>query len=205
MIELIKQHKAIIFDLDGTLADTMPLHYKASQEICNAYDFDFPLDYFLQEAGRPTVDVFIDLMKILNTGLDGKLLALKKEKRFLELLPSVNVIEEVFAVAKKFHGIIPLAIGSGGQKTAVLETLGALGITHLFDAIVTADDVLKHKPFPDTFLKAATLMGVTPEECIVFEDGPPGIEAAITAKMDVIDIRKYVTAKFLVKPKNSFK
>lgn len=192
MIELIKNHQAIIFDLDGTLADTMPLHYQASQEICNSYGFDFPLDYFLQEAGRPTIDVFIDLMKKLNNGLDGKSLAIQKEKRFLELLPTVTPIKEVYAIAKKFHRKIPLAIGSGGQKKAVEETLNALNIFNMFDAIVSADDVSKHKPHPDTFLRAAEIIGASPESCIVFEDGPPGIQAAIAAKMDVIDIRKYV-------------
>lgn len=192
MIDLIKQHQAIIFDLDGTLADTMPLHYKASQEICNSFGFDFPLDYFLQEAGRPTIDVFVDLMQKLNNGLDGKALAIKKEDRFLELLPTVTPINEVFAIAQKFHGKIPLAIGSGGQRKAVEETLNALGIMNMFDAIVSADDVIKHKPHPDTFLKAAKIMGIPPELCIVFEDGPPGIQAAIAAKMDVIDIRAYL-------------
>lgn len=198
MIDIVKHNEALIFDLDGTLADTMPLHYQASQEICNAHGFDFPLDYFYQEAGRPTIDVFIDLMKIKNTGLDGETLATAKEKRFLELLPTVKVIPEVFAVVEYYHGKIPMAIGSGGQRKAVIDTLNTLGILNLFDAVVSADDVQHHKPFPDTFLKGASAMGIEPEKCVVFEDGPPGIKAAIAAKMDVIDVRKHIKQTLIV-------
>lgn len=193
MIELAAPYEGIIFDLDGTIADTMPLHYQASQEICNAYGFDFPITYFFSEAGRPTIDVFVDLMKILNNGLDGEKLATAKEKRFLELLPTVKPIDKVLAVANHFHNKIPLAIGSGGQRLAVEATLSTLGITDLFASIVSADDVKKHKPYPDTFLKCASHMGISPEKCIVFEDGPPGIVAAKKAKMAVIDINEFIT------------
>ena len=192
MIDLVLPYKGIIFDLDGTIADTMPLHYQASQEICNEHGFDFPLSYFFSEAGRPTIDVFVDLMKILGNGFDGKKLAIAKEKRFLELLPNVKPVEKVLAVANHYHNKIPLAIGSGGQRKAVEETLETLGITHLFSSIVSADDVNKHKPYPDTFIKCAHEIGITPNKCIVFEDGPPGIVAAIKANMGVVDVNKYV-------------
>lgn len=192
MIKQVKGYKAIIFDLDGTIADTMPLHYQASQEICNRYGFDFPLDYFYSQAGRPTVDVFIDLMKIMKNGLDGKQLAEDKEARFIELLPTVKPIAPVLEVAEFYHKKIPLAIGSGGQSTAVHSTLQALKIDYLFSSIVTADDVKNHKPHPDTFLKCAESMGIKPENCVVFEDGPPGIIAAKKSCMGVIDVREFL-------------
>lgn len=192
MIDLVKPYKGIIFDLDGTIADTMPIHYQASQEICNEYGFDFPLNYFFSEAGRPTVDVFVDLMKILNNGLDGKILATAKEKRFIELLPTVKPVVQVLAVAKHYYKKIPLAIGSGGQRLAVEKTLDTLGIKDLFDSIVSADDVTKHKPHPDTFIKCAQEIGIQPNKCIVFEDGPPGIVAARKANMGVIDVNEFV-------------
>jgi len=192
MIDLVLPYKGIVFDLDGTIADTMPLHYQASQEICNEHGFDFPLSYFLSEAGRPTIDVFVDLMKILGNDLDGKKLATDKERRFLELLPTVNPIKEVMAVANHYYNKIPLAIGSGGQRKAVEETLNTLGITHLFASIVSADDVKKHKPHPDTFIKCAQEIGIPANQCIVFEDGPPGIVAAKKAQMGVVDINMYI-------------
>lgn len=196
MIHLVPPYQGIIFDLDGTIADTMPLHYQASQEVCHEYGFDFPLTFFLSEAGRPTVEVFIDLMSMLQNGLDGKKLAAAKEKRFMELLHQVKPIEEVLAVAEFYHHKLPLAIGSGGDKKAVMQTLENLGIKNMFDSIVSADDVTKHKPFPDTFLTCAHEMGVLPEKCVVFEDGPPGITAAKRAKMGVIDVNNYLTPRF---------
>ena len=192
MINKVKNNKALIFDLDGTVADTMPLHYEASQIVCNKHGFDFPLEYFYSEAGRPSKDVFIDLMIKLETGLDGAVLAAKKEKILLELLPTVKLIQPVFEVMKHYHKKIPFAIGSGGERKAVISTLEALQITTYFDAIVSADDVLHHKPFPETFLKCANLLKVTPEHCVVFEDGNPGIIAAKKAEMDVIDVRNYI-------------
>ncbi|MFT6716173.1 MAG: beta-phosphoglucomutase-like phosphatase (HAD superfamily) [Saprospiraceae bacterium] len=192
MIDLVLPYEGIIFDLDGTIADTMPLHYQASQEICNEHGFDFPLNFFFSEAGRPTIDVFIDLMKSLGNGLDGKALAIAKEKRFLELLPSVKPVEKVLAVAKHYHNKIPLAIGSGGQRKAVEQTLDTLGITNLFTSIVSADDVTKHKPYPDTFIKCAFEINVDPNKCIVFEDGPPGIVAAKSASMGVVNVNDFI-------------
>jgi beta-phosphoglucomutase-like phosphatase (HAD superfamily) len=194
MIDLVTGYQGIIFDLDGTIADTMPLHYQASQEICNELGFDFPLDYFFSEAGRPTVDVFSDLMKLMGNGHDGLLLATAKEKRFLELLPTVKPVTEVFKVAQHYHGKIPLAIGSGGQKVAVIKTLETLGITALFDSIVSADDVQRHKPYPDTFLQCAKEIGVPPAKCIVFEDGPPGFVAAKSASMGLVNVNNYVSS-----------
>ncbi len=192
MIDQVQNNKALIFDLDGTVADTMPLHYEASQIVCNSYDFDFPLDFFYSEAGRPSKDVFIDLMKKLDTGLDGAALAAKKEKIFLELLPTVKVIQPVFEVMKHYHKKIPFAIGSGGERKAVLATLEALNITSYFEAIVSADDVKRHKPFPDTFTNCADILQVKYDQCVVFEDGDPGIVAAKKAGMDVIDVREHL-------------
>lgn len=193
MIHLVGANiKGLIFDLDGTLADTMPLHYQASQDICNPLGFDFPLDYFYSEAGRPTVDVFIDLMKILDNGLDGKKLALEKEERFRELIPTVKPIKQVMEVAEHFYGKLPLSIGTGGQRHIIMETLNTMGVTDMFDAIVSADDVNQHKPYPDTFLRCAEITKVPPTQCLVFEDGLPGIEAAKKAQMNFIDIREHL-------------
>lgn len=192
MIELVKNYEALIFDLDGTLADTMPLHYQASQEICNKYGFDFPIDYFYSQAGRPTVDVFVDLIKILKLNVDGKDLAHQKEKLFIQLLPTVKPLQKVYEVALAYYGKKPMAIGSGGDRKAVELTLETIKSTHLFKAIVSANDVTKHKPHPDTFLRCAEIMGVNPNNCVVFEDGSPGIVAAKAAGMGVIDVREFV-------------
>ena len=193
MIDLPSNFKAFIFDLDGTLADTMSVHYKACQLVCNRKGFDFPEDYFYQEAGKPTLEVFRNLiLKLGIKGIDGNELGQEKEKKFLELIPSVKPVKFVSQIAKKYKGKIPMAIGSGGQRNTVELTLTAIGFNDFFDSIVTCDDVEHHKPHPETFLKAALEMGVEPHECVVFEDGDPGLEAAKKAGMMTVDVRWYL-------------
>ena len=193
MIDLPSNFRAFIFDLDGTLADTMSVHYKACQLVCNRNGFDFPEDYFYQEAGKPTLEVFRNLIHKLGIkGVDSNELGNEKEQMFIELIPEVNPLDFVAEVAKKYKGNIPMAIGSGGQRNTVELTLTAIGFNDFFDSIVTCDDVEYHKPHPETFLKAALEMGVEPHECVVFEDGDPGLEAAKKAGMMTVDVRGYL-------------
>ena len=188
MIDLSK-YQAIIFDLDGTLADTMPLHYEACNLVCEKRGFQFPLDFFYAEAGKPTTEVFLNLMKLKNLTYDGLVLGEEKEQKVLEIMHKVTFVEPVKEIFDFYKGKLKYAIGSGGQRVTVDLTLKNLNISNDFDAIVTCDDVAKYKPHPDTFIKAAELMGIDPQKCIVFEDGDPGIEAAKAANMDYLDIR----------------
>ncbi len=193
MIELPSDFKAFIFDLDGTLADTMPIHYKACQVVCNKNGFDFPKDYFYQEAGKPTLEVFRNLIdKLQIKGVDGDQLGRQKEQAFLEFIQLVKPLPIVSELAKSYKGKVPMAIGSGGQKNTVELTLNAIGFKDFFDSVVTCDDVKKYKPDPETFIKAAFEMGVDPKDCVVFEDGDPGIVAASKAGMMIVDIRNYI-------------
>ena len=192
MIKLPLHFKAFIFDLDGTLADTMPIHYKACRIVCNKNGFDFPEDYFYQEAGKPTLEVFKSLIdKLEIKGVDSEELGREKEQAFLELIKWVKPLPVVEEVARFYKGKIPMAIGSGGQRKTVDLTLNIIGFNDFFDSIVTCDDVEKYKPDPETFLKAALQMGVEPRDCVVFEDGEPGINAALRAGMMVVDVRNY--------------
>lgn len=193
MIKVPENTKAIIFDLDGTLADTMPLHYKACQLVCRENGFDFPLSYFLEKAGIPTIQVFEMLVKDLNIEHDGKALGRQKEQRVLDLVHEVKAIAEVESILLSNYNKMPLAIGSGGERKTIELTLNAIGHSDKFDAIVGAEDVQRHKPFPDTFLKAAEQMGVDPVDCLVLEDGEPGIQAAQAAGMMVIDVRPHIS------------
>lgn len=188
MIDLSK-YDAIIFDLDGTLADTMPLHYEACNAVCEKRGFSFPLDFFYAEAGKPTTEVFLNLMKLKKLSFDGFVLGEEKERKVLDLMHKVTFVNPVKEIFDFYKGKMKFAIGSGGQRITVDLTLKNLDISNDFQAIVTCDDVSKHKPNPETFLKASELMEVKPEKCIVFEDGDPGIEAAIKANMDYLDIR----------------
>ena len=192
MIKFPCNYKALIFDLDGTLADTMPVHYKACQIVCNKYGFDFPEDFFYAEAGKPTLAVFELLMKKLGKDLDGRLLGIEKEAVFLRLIHEVKPLDLIAEIAIFNKGKVPMAIGSGGQRRSVDLTLEAIGMSDYFDIIVSCDDVKKFKPNPETFIKAATQMNVAPKDCLVFEDGDLGIDAARDGGMMVVDVRQFL-------------
>ncbi|WP_028978489.1 HAD family hydrolase [Sporocytophaga myxococcoides] len=184
--------KGLIFDIDGTLVDTMSLHYKASQIACNEYGFDFPLDFFKAYAGVPTLTVFELLIKHLGLNFNGREIGLKKENLYLELVHEVKPLQPVYDIVLKYEGKLPIALGTGATREIAEMTLKAAGILDKFEHIVTCDDVTNPKPAPDTFLQCASLIGIQPKYCQVFEDGDAGIKAAIDGGMMATDIRQYV-------------
>ena len=177
---------AYIFDCDGTLADTMPTHYKAWTTALGEHARDFPEALFYELGGVPTARI----VEILNER-HGHTLPVKetveiKEALFLEMSHEIAAIEPVVALARKYHGVKPLAVASGGHRRIVHNTLRALGIADLFQAIVCAEDYQRGKPSPDPFLEAALRLNVAPERCLVFEDTATGIAAATAAGMQSV-------------------
>ncbi len=182
------EFKGLIFDLDGTIADSMPMHFKSW---CRALEEHgapsvFPEDVFYAMGGRPTRDI----VKIINgeqgLKLDPNAVALSKKRFLLEILDEVELIEEVSEFAREHVGKVPMAIASGGSRLIVEKTLQILGISDWFDEVITADDVANGKPAPDIFLEAAERLGIAPGSCVVFEDGRAGIEGAREAGMEVV-------------------
>jgi len=184
--------EALIFDIDGTLVDTMPTHFKACQIACRKYGFDFPLEYFIASAGRPTLSVFEDFVKDNNINLDGRKLGIEKEQILETLIGEFTPMPIVADLAIESFKKLPMALGTGGTKIIAQKTMDAVDLATFFDIVVTADDVKHHKPHPETFLSCAEQLGVKPEKCLVFEDGEPGIQAAISAGKEYVDIRKFV-------------
>ena len=182
--------KGIIFDCDGTLADTMPLHWKAWQSITSRYGLHFPEDRFYSLGGVPSRDIF--KMLCMEQGKDYDCIALSKEKEaaYLPFLPDVKAIDIVVAVAEANHGKLPMAVASGGMKPIIEQVLEHLKIRHYFDAIVTSEDVVHQKPAPDIFLEAARRIGVPPEKCRAYEDTDLGLQAIRSAGMEPIDVRQ---------------
>jgi beta-phosphoglucomutase family hydrolase len=178
--------KAYIFDCDGTIADTMPAHFKAWTRAMNELGGTFPEDLFYSWGGRPTTAIVQDLNARFGTKLDLVETPRIKEQYFLELIPEVLPIEPVVALVKQFHGTAPMAVASGGHREIVVKTLDALGLTQYFETIVAMEDVVNGKPAPDPFLEAARRLGVEPGACLVFEDSPTGIEAAKAAGMQYV-------------------
>ncbi len=183
---------AAIFDCDGTLADTMPLHYVAWRETLDALGCPFPEAQFYAWGGVTAFEIIRRLNEEHGLAMPVVETAHVKEARFAELIPQATVLAPVVAEAARFRGICPIAVSSGGLRVVVEETLRAIGILDWFPVITCADDVRHGKPEPDVFLLAAERLGVAPADCVVYEDAPAGLEAARRAGMRAVDVTPYV-------------
>jgi len=177
---------AFIFDCDGTLADTMPIHYKAWCATLGEHAVHFPEAMFNDLGGVPTHRVVEILNERHQLGLPVQELVAVKEEFFQQWSVNVQPIEAVVAVARRFHGIKPMAVASGGHRHIVRRTLELIGVLDLFGAVVCSEDTPRGKPHPDPFLEAARLLGVEPGRCLVFEDSVTGLSAAQAAGMQCI-------------------
>ncbi|MFT4536776.1 MAG: HAD superfamily hydrolase (TIGR01509 family) [Saprospiraceae bacterium] len=183
--------KALIFDLDGTLADTMPLHLESWQEV--GRQFGVPIkDHMINDlAGTPTIEV----MKLLNEryGWSADPIKVYKAKnesyvQLKKIAGKTKPIPEVLAVAEHYKGLMPIAIGTGSSRIDAEEAIKDLGILSWFEVLITADEVIQGKPHPETYLKCARALNMPPEDCLVYEDGPMGIVSALNAKMTAVNI-----------------
>ena len=181
--------EGIIFDCDGTLADTMPLHWQAWRALANRHQFEFSEERFYALGGVPSRDIIRMINEEQDRDLDPIKLSLEKEASYLPHLESVTVIEPVISVAHQHHGRVPMAVATGGTRKIISQVLSHLNIDHLFDHLVTSEDVARQKPAPDIFLKAASLMGIDPEKCLAYEDTELGLQAIRSAGMKAIDVR----------------
>lgn len=187
--------KALIFDMDGTLADTMPGHFIAWSNLAQKYGFSFPEDRFYSLGGVPTWRICkILLEEAGREDLDAHVLAEEKEAAFVKGLAHVKRLDPIVEIAEAHVGKLPMAVATGGYRRVADPLLEVLGIRDWFGALVTADDVENHKPNPDTFLKAAEALGVDPADCRAFEDTDIGLQAIRSAGMDAVDIRPLVAA-----------
>jgi len=181
--------KGLIFDCDGTLADTMPLHWHAWQMITQRHNLHFPEDRFYSLGGVPSRDILKMLSEEQGRPLDHIAVAHEKENAYLPLMSQVGPIHEVVEIAKANFGKIPLAVASGGTQPIIVDVLEHLKIRHLFTAVVTSEMVKNQKPAPDIFLEAARRIGVVPKFCRAYEDTDLGLTAIRAAGMDAVDVR----------------
>ena len=181
--------QAIIFDCDGTLADTMPLHWRAWQVIAKRHGFSLPEERFYSLGGVPSRDILRVLSTEQGVPLDPLAVAREKEVEYLPLIAQVEPINTVVGVARENYGKIPLAVASGGTKKIIEQVLEHLGIRELFQAIVTSEDIVNQKPAPDIFLEAARRLGLPPQFCRAYEDTDLGMKAIRAAGMEAVDVR----------------
>lgn len=184
----------LLFDCDGTLADTMPLHYRAWRATLDraGHPTLFPEAQFYAWAGTPAYEIFERLSREHGVSLPLAELTHEKEMAYQKLIPELTPIEPVLTEVRRFHGVCPMAVVSGGMRELVEETLDVLGIRSCFSVVVGSGEVERGKPEPDGMLLAAHTLGVEPSVCVVYEDAAAGLEAARRAGMRAVDITKFI-------------
>ncbi len=188
--------RALLFDCDGTLVDTMGVYRIGWHQVFGRHGFDMTDEWFHTWGGHST-KAFVEAA--FPDGDDELIEQVSREghEAFLKSVHLLEPFEHVVAVARAHHGRVPLAVVSGGPRAAVLASLRAVGIEDLFDVVVTVDDVTHGKPAPDVYLKAMADLGVTPDQCVAYEDSASGMRSAADAGIPVIrDVRLPGAATF---------
>ena len=174
---------AYLFDCDGTITDSMPIHYLAWRRALAEHGGEFDEDLFYAWGGRPVADIIADLNAAQGLTMPIAAVAARREALFQEMLPQVTAVPSVLEHISDGYGKLPFAVVSGSTRESVIASLTALDLLDRFDALVCAGDYADPKPAPDCFLVAAAQLGVEPARCLVFEDSELGIRGAIAAGM----------------------
>ncbi len=175
--------RAYLFDCDGTIADSMPLHYIAWKQALGEWNCDFDEELFYSWGGKPVREIIADLNQRQGLAMPVKTVAQRKEGLYYNLLPQLKPVPEVLEHIHAQHGRIPFAVVSGSERESIVKALTTLDLLDKFEVLVGAEDYHNSKPAPDAFLLAAEKLGVDPAHCLAFEDTAMGIQAATAAGM----------------------
>ena len=194
-IEIGDEVKALLFDLDGTLVDNMQLHIDAWVQTGEHFGLSITAEMIQINAGIPTRQLIVKLASENDWSIDTEDFTMLKQSAYRELKANagpIKKIEPIIEIVRHYYGKIPMTIGTGSSRPNALGALQDAGIIHCFDLVVSADDLENPKPHPEVWLKGASHVGVDPKECLVFEDGEKGMEAADAAGIPWIDVREYL-------------
>ena len=177
-----------MFDCDGTIVDSMPLHYIAWTKALAEWNCAFDEQLFYAWGGTPVAEIISLLNEKHGLSMPVAPVSSRKENLYLELLPQLKAVPEVVQHIAEQYGRIPFAVVSGSTRESVTASLDSLQLLERFETLVCAGDYVKSKPDPESFLLAAAQLGVAPETCLVFEDTEMGIQAAKAAGMASVKI-----------------
>jgi HAD superfamily hydrolase (TIGR01509 family) len=180
--------KAYLFDCDGTIVDSMPLHYLAWKEALSEWNCAFPEELFYAWGGLPVAEIIATLNAQQGLTMPVEEVQRRKEDLYFEILPQLKAVPEVLEVINASYGQIPFAVVSGSTRDSVTRSLEAVGLLDRFETLVCAGDYTRSKPDPEPFLIAAERLGVAPKDCLVFEDTEMGIQAAMAGGMASVKI-----------------
>lgn len=180
--------KAYLFDCDGTIVDSMPLHYAAWKKMLAEWNVPFSEERFYAWGGMPVTEAIRRLNEEYGLKMPVEESSLRKEAYYLEMLPQLKAIPEVLEHIEASHGRIPFAVVSGSTRDSVVSSLETVKLLDKFETLVCAGDYEKSKPDPAPFLVAAKRLGVAPADCLVFEDTDMGIQAAVAGGMASIRV-----------------
>lgn len=187
---MTEPYAGLIFDCDGTLTHSMPLHYIAWRDTLKRYSIEFSEERFYAMGGMPSHSIVATLAQEHAVEVDPMAVGREKEDEFLINMAQLEPIEWVCSIARDNHGQKAMSVASGGFRDVVAAQLKQIGMHDYFEILVAAEDTERHKPEPDVFLEAAKRMGIEPKDCLVFEDSPLGFQAARAAGMAWIDVRQ---------------
>jgi HAD superfamily hydrolase (TIGR01509 family) len=179
---------AYLFDCDGTIVDSMPLHYVAWKKALGEWNCELAEELFYAWGGRPTPEIISTLNERQGLSMPVEAVARRKEVFYFEMLPALKAVPEVLEHIEAQHGRIPFAVVSGSDRESVTASLETLKLLDRFEALVCAGEYKKSKPDPEAFLLAASKLGVAPTNCLVFEDTEMGIQAATAAGMASVKV-----------------
>jgi HAD superfamily hydrolase (TIGR01509 family) len=180
--------QAYLFDCDGTIADSMPLHYIAWKQALAEWNCAFEEELFYAWGGKPPAEIIATLNEMRGLKMPVEIVAERKEHLYYELLPGLKPVPEVLEHIDAMQGKIPYAVVSGSTRESIAKTLTAVGLLGRFPILVGSEDYARSKPAPDAFLVGAARVGVVAKDCLVFEDTALGIEAARAAGMAAVRV-----------------
>ncbi|MGN1394593.1 MAG: HAD family hydrolase [Succinivibrionaceae bacterium] len=187
-LSFIRKYQGLIFDLDGTLVNSMPFHVEAWYDTLKKYGIEIDRAWLYAHGGVPSYKIARELISKFKLKIsDEHTLAHQKTEAYLNNISNVDIYPQMLELLKYAKGLnIPMAIGTGTLRSNVEYIVNHTLLKDFIKVIVSADDVTKHKPHPETFLKAAQLLNIAPEKSAVFEDAPLGIEAGRRGNFQVV-------------------